>query len=54
MRKTPGFWEHYVFPKLERDFGALYRFLNDPWPDGPNWYLLRLAENIDRLKRQFD
>ncbi len=51
MRKTPAFWEHYVVPKLERDFGALHRFLNEPWPDGPNWYLLRIAENIERLKR---
>jgi hypothetical protein len=54
MRKTPGFWEHYVFPKIERDFKAAYRFLNDPWPQGPNWYLLRIGENIDRLKRQFN
>ena len=52
MRKTPDFWEHYVVPKLERDFGAVHRFLNDPWPDGPNWYLLRVAANIERLKRQ--
>lgn len=52
MRKTPAFWEHYVLPKLERDFAAVYRFLNDPWPDGPNWYLQAIAENIERLKRQ--
>lgn len=52
MRKTPAFWEHYVLPKLERDFAAVYHFLNDPWPDGPNWYLQRIAENIERLKRQ--
>lgn len=52
MRKTPAFWEHYVKPKLERDFVGLHRFLNDPWPDGPNWYLQRIEENIDRLKRQ--
>lgn len=51
MRKTPAFWEHYVLPKLERDFAGVHRFLNDPWPDGPNWYLQRIAENIERLKR---
>ncbi len=52
MRKTPGFWEHYVFPKLERDFCGMHRFLNNPWPDGPNWYLLRIGEGIQRLKHQ--
>jgi len=51
-RKTPAFWEQYVVPKLERDFLGLHRFLNDPWPDGPNWYLQHVVENIDRLKRQ--
>jgi hypothetical protein len=53
MRKTPAFWENYVLPKLERDFAAVYRFLNDPWPDGPNGYLQRIGENIDRLRRRF-
>lgn len=52
MSKTPAFWEHYVRPKLERDFQGLHRFLNQPWPDGPNWYLERIGENIERLKRQ--
>ena len=52
MRKTPAFWEHYVMPKLERDFAACYRFLNQPWPDGANWYVQRVTENIDRLRQQ--
>ncbi|HAV62754.1 MAG TPA: hypothetical protein DCY13_10350 [Verrucomicrobiales bacterium] len=51
ISKTPGFWEHYVFPKIERDFHAVYRFLNHPWPDGPNWYLLRIAKNLERIKQ---
>ena len=51
MSKTPAFWEHYVLPKLERDFMGCHRFLNDPWPDGANWYLRRITENIERLKR---
>lgn len=50
VRKTPGFWEHYVLPKLKRDFQGVYQFLNDPWPDGPNWYLERIRTNMDRLK----
>jgi hypothetical protein len=53
MRKTPAFWAGYVRPKLEREFAGLHEFLHDPWPDGPNWYLQRIAENIDRLNRQF-
>lgn len=35
MQKTPVFWDNYVQRKLNRDFGALYRFLNDPYPDAP-------------------
>lgn len=50
MRKTPDFWEKYVLPKLERDFGALHQFLNDPWPAGPNFYLQGIDRNIQRLK----
>ncbi len=52
MRKTPAFWEQYVLPKLERDFAGVHRFLNDPWPGGPNWYVQRVTENIERLKCQ--
>jgi hypothetical protein len=51
MRNTPGFWQHYVWPKIERDFGGLYRFLSDPYPDGPNFYLDAVAANISRLRR---
>jgi hypothetical protein len=52
MQKTPTFWEKFVQQKLERDFGALYRFLNDPYPDGPNEYLQRIEANMDRLRRR--
>ncbi len=50
MRKTPLFWEHYVRPKIEHDFGGLYRFLNDPPPHGPNEYLQRIEANLKRLQ----
>ena len=50
--KTAGFWEKYVRPKLERDFGGLHHFLNDPYPDGPNFYVARVEANIGRLKEQ--
>jgi hypothetical protein len=52
MRKTPIFWEQYVILKLERDFGGLHRFLNDPYPSGPNEYLQRIEANMERLKQR--
>jgi len=50
MRNTPGFWEHYVLPKIEKDFGGLHRFLADPYPDGPNFYLDAIEVNIAKLR----
>jgi hypothetical protein len=50
MAKSPSFWNDYVRVKLNGDFLGLYRFLNDPYPDGPNWYLERISANIERLK----
>jgi hypothetical protein len=52
IQKTPGFWEHYVRQKLECDFVGLYRFLNDPYPDGPNFYLERVEANIRKLRER--
>lgn len=52
IAKTPGFWDKYVQPKIEKDFHGLYKFLNDPYPDGPNPYLKRIEANLDRLRRQ--
>lgn len=49
MHKTPTFWQKYVQVKLSRDFGGLYRFLNDPYPDGPNEYLQRVEANMQKL-----
>ncbi len=51
VRKTPDFWEHYVKPKLDRDFGGQHRFLNDPYPDGPNVYVDKVEANIRKLRR---
>jgi hypothetical protein len=50
MRNTPGFWQHYVVPKIERDFGGLYRFCADPYPDGPNFYIDAIEANISKLR----
>ena len=50
LRKTPAFWQNYVQVKLTRDFGGLHRFLNQPYPDGPNWYLERIEANMERIR----
>jgi hypothetical protein len=52
MQKTPAFWEKYVQLKLNRDFGELYRYLNDPYPHGPNHYLERIEANMQRLRKR--
>lgn len=49
MRKTPGFWKDYVRPKLDREFEGVWRYLNDPFPDGPNAYVQRVEANMQRL-----
>ncbi|MBN8247032.1 MAG: hypothetical protein J0L84_06265 [Verrucomicrobia bacterium] len=51
IRKTPGFWRHYVLPKVEQDFGGLHRFLVDP-ATGRNQYLDLIEANLERLQRQ--
>lgn len=51
IQKTPGFWEKYVRQKLEKDFNALYRFLNDPYPDGPNFYVDKIQSNMVKIRK---
>ncbi len=51
MRNTPAFWENYVWPKLNDEFGALYRYLSDPYPQGPNFYLDAVVANLSRLRK---
>jgi hypothetical protein len=50
VRRTPFFWEKMVLPKLEKDFQGVYRFLNQPYPDGPNEYLEKVTVNLARLR----
>ena len=51
-RHTPRFWEEIARPKLERDFAGLYRFFNDPYPDGRNQYLDGIEANMNKLRQQ--
>ncbi len=52
MLHTPEFWESHVRPRLEHDLEGMYRFLNDPWPDGPNEYTARIEANMERIRRR--
>lgn len=54
IRKTPDFWSGFVMPKLERDFWGLYRFLNRPYPHGPNDYVQKIEANMQRLRDRLD
>jgi hypothetical protein len=54
VRKTPDFWKNYVQLKLNRDFGGLYRFLNDPYPYGSNYYLDRIEANMEKLRQRLE
>ncbi len=50
LRKTPDFWEKYVKAKLNGDFCGQHRYMNDPYPDGPNFYMDKIEANIQRLR----
>jgi hypothetical protein len=52
MEKTLVFWETLVWPKLETEFLGLYRYLNQPYPDGPNAYLLSIEANLERIRQR--
>ena len=49
VQRTPGFWHDYVLPKFNRELGALHRYLNTPYPDGPNDYVQRIEANMERI-----
>lgn len=50
IRKTPAFWENHVCPRLDGEFGGVFRLLSRPWPDGPNPYFSHVEENIRRIR----
>jgi hypothetical protein len=51
VRKTPGFWEKYVVPKISTDFRGLFQFLACSEPGGCNEYLAHIEANIERIRR---
>ena len=44
MVKTPGFWNDFAFPKLEREYEGVYHWL--ALPDGSNPYLRAVENNL--------
>jgi hypothetical protein len=52
LRKTPDFWRKYVFPKIKNEFWGLHRFLNQPYPSGPNDYVQRIEANIAKVEQK--
>lgn len=51
IQGTPAFWQDIVRPRLQREYRATYRFLNVPWPDGPNDYLSRIERSLASIPR---
>lgn len=45
-QKTSDFWTFYVLPKINKDFLGVYRYLNLPFPDGPNPFLVWIEANV--------
>jgi hypothetical protein len=52
IERTPAFWHTFVKRKLEVEFQAMYRFLAQPYPDGPNLYLDAIEKNIAEITRR--
>lgn len=46
IQRTPTFWQKFVLRKLESDYQAVYRFLAQPYPHGPNPYLEAVERNM--------
>lgn len=50
--RTPGFWNHFVRPKLENDFQAVYRNLERPLHSGMNSYMAAVEKNFALIERR--
>ena len=53
-QKTPAFWDKFVVPKINIQFEGLHKYLNEPYPDGPNEYMNHVQANIDQLRRRLN
>jgi hypothetical protein len=50
--RTPAFWNHFVRPKLENDFQAVYHFLERPFRSGMNSYLSAVEKNFAQIEKK--
>jgi hypothetical protein len=50
--RSPGFWIHFVKPKLETDYQAVYRYLEKPLGSGRNSYIAAVEENFAKIGRR--
>ena len=51
LQRTPSFWRDYVWPRMDRDCDAVWRYLNRPYPDGRNEYLELVEKNLAAVRR---
>lgn len=51
-KRTPAFWETFVLPRLQNEYQGVYRYLERPYPGGPNLYLESVQKNIAKIKRR--
>lgn len=49
VRLTPGFWKDKVRPRLDGVYQGVHRFLNTPWPSGPNPYLEAIERTVTSI-----
>jgi hypothetical protein len=52
ISRTPGFWRQVVLPKLQNEFQGAYRYLSDPYPNGPNVYFDAVIRNIGLIEQR--
>jgi hypothetical protein len=52
VRRTPGFWTHFVKPKLDGDFQSVYRFLSRPVLSDKNGYLEAVEANFTKIRQR--
>lgn len=51
LQKTPGFWQHFVIPRMERDCHNLWQFFADPFT-GEDAYRPAVEANIAAVRQR--
>lgn len=49
LSSTRAFWNSFVLPKLEKDFGKVFHYLSDNAPTADNRYVAAILLNLDRI-----